>query len=51
MDLVFLTVVVSFVTNTNGQSYSGESTTGHLTQMADPRCRFSLPPWSASPSR
>ena len=28
---------VSFVTNTNWQAYSGESTQGHLVQMAGPR--------------
>jgi K+-transporting ATPase ATPase A chain len=42
----------SFVTNTNWQSYSGESTMGHLVQMVrDWQCRTSRPPPSAWPSR
>ena len=39
---------VSFVTNTNWQNYSGESTMSHLTQMAGWRCRTSCRPPSAS---
>jgi potassium-transporting ATPase potassium-binding subunit len=33
---------VSFVTNTNWQGYSGESTMSYLTQMAGSRCRTSF---------
>ena len=35
---------VSFVTNTNWQSYAGESTMSHLTQMAGSPCRTSCRP-------
>jgi K+-transporting ATPase ATPase A chain len=38
----------SFVTNTNWQNYSGESTMGYVTQMPAWRCRTSCPPASAS---
>ena len=34
---------LSFITNTNWQGYSGESTMGYLVQMAGWRCRISCP--------
>ena len=35
---------ISFVTNTNWQAYSGESTQGHLVQMAGLAVQTSSPP-------
>jgi len=42
---------VSFVTNTNWQNYSGESTMGHLVQMAGLTVQNSCPPRWVWPSR